>query len=154
MVFVPNDDGNSFDFPDPEDIPTSLYVEGTSSPPQSAGDAAAPSRTAANQVVTAVLPDQGASAALAAEQPHFRKNVPQQCNVNIVRAELEWCLSGKPKFTPLEQLFITVTDASANINYILSVVQRKWGGDQVLVTGRDGLKIEDSSGTQGIQYSK
>ena len=103
----------------------SLYVQGTSSPPQSAGDAAAPSRTAANQVVTAVLPDQGASAALAAEQPHFRKNVLQQCNVNIVKAELEWCLSGKPKFTPLEQL---VTDASTNINYILLEVQRKWGG--------------------------
>ena len=47
-------------------------------------------------------------------------------------------------------LLVFLTEATANIYmyYISGVIQNKWGKDFVLVTG-DGLKIKDSSGTQG-----
>ena len=54
----------------------------------------------------------------------------------------------KPSFNKLGQTFIDLTEATANIHYVTSVVQQKFGPVHVVVTG-DGLKIEDSSGTQG-----
>ena len=54
----------------------------------------------------------------------------------------------KVEFHKLGQVFIDVTEGTANINYISSVVQQKFGIDYVVVTA-DGLRIEDSSGTQG-----
>ncbi len=56
--------------------------------------------------------------------------------------------SGKAEYTPENQVFVDVTEATANLNYITSVVQRKWGEEYSLVTC-DGLKVDDSSGTQG-----
>ena len=42
-----------------------------------------------------------------------------------------------------------VTEATANFHYISSTIQRKWGQEYILVT-YDGLKLDDSSGTQGM----
>ena len=56
-------------------------------------------------------------------------------------------------FDKVGQAFIDVTESTANVLYITSVVQRKWGKGYKLVTG-DGLTIDDSSGTQGIIYIK
>ncbi len=63
----------------------------------------------------------------------------------------------KPSFNKLGQTFIDLTEATANIHYVTSVVQQKIGSDHVVATG-DGLKIEDSSGedssgTQGELYA-
>ena len=41
-----------------------------------------------------------------------------------------------------------VTEATANLHYVSSAVQRKWGQEYTLVTS-DGLKVDDSSGTKG-----
>ena len=57
---------------------------------------------------------------------------------------------GKCEFTHTGQTFINVTQRiTANVNYIQSIVQRRWGSGYILVTA-DGLEIEDISGTQGI----
>ena len=45
-----------------------------------------------------------------------------------------------------------MTEGTANIHYITSVVQQKFGSEYTVVTG-DGLRIEDSSGTQGLLLS-
>ena len=45
-------------------------------------------------------------------------------------------------------MFVEVNESIANVNYILLVVQNKWGKDFVLVT-QDGLTIDNESGTQG-----
>lgn len=69
-------------------------------------------------------------------------------NVKIVQASIKRLPNGKPEFTQIGQLFVDISEATANIHYISSVVEKKWGADYVLVTS-DGLRIEDSSGTQG-----
>lgn len=38
------------------------------------------------------------------------------------------------------QAFVDVTDNTANVNFILSMIQRKWGNEMVLVAS-DGLKL-------------
>lgn len=71
------------------------------------------------------------------------------CNVKVVRADLRWIAGqAKPELTPSEQLYICLTESTANVDYVLHTVKRRWGEDQVLVTA-DGLKVEDSAGTQG-----
>ena len=56
--------------------------------------------------------------------------------------------AGKVEFSVAHQTFITISEPNANVNYIQSVVQQKWGREYILVTS-DGLPIEDGSGTQG-----
>ena len=54
-----------------------------------------------------------------------------------------------PKLDPESQTYIDIGESTANLDYILTVVQRKWGGDIVIVT-KNGLILEDSSATQGL----
>ena len=77
---------------------------------------------------------------------HGRKE--SGCNVKVIQADMVHKENKKVEFHKLGQVFIDVTEGTANINYISSVVQQKFGIDYVVVTA-DGLKIEDSSGTQG-----
>ena len=72
----------------------------------------------------------------------------QTVNVKVVKATMKTG-GGKAEFTPQTQTFVDVTESTANVNYITSAVQRKWGSQYVLVTS-DGLQIEDGSGTQGM----
>ena len=69
-------------------------------------------------------------------------------SVKVVQAGFKRLISGRPEFTPQNQTFVDLTEATANVNYVTSVIQRKWGLEFVMVTS-DGLKIDDSSGTQG-----
>ena len=55
--------------------------------------------------------------------------------------------SGKIDFSNIDQTFIDIIDATANVNYICGVIQRKWGNNYTIVTS-DGLKIDDCSATQ------
>ncbi len=59
--------------------------------------------------------------------------------------------TGQPDFSQLNQTFVTVTDITANVDYISSAVQRKWGADHVLVTA-DGLRLDDSAQGMLITY--
>ena len=70
-------------------------------------------------------------------------------NVKIVQATLKRLSSGKVEFTAQNQTFIDVTEATANLHYVSTAMQRTWGVDYILVTA-DGLKLDDSSGTQGM----
>ena len=51
---------------------------------------------------------------------------------------------------PQNQTFVDVTEATANVNYIIAAVQHRWGSDHLLATS-DGLQLNDSFGTHG-QY--
>lgn len=57
----------------------------------------------------------------------------------------------KVEFKPVHQTFIELVEATANVDHILGVVQRKWGTNFILVT-QDGLKLEDAPGTQGTSH--
>ena len=141
MVFVPNDHGTSFDLPtEVDEIPAILVVEGTplSDPPSPANHQ--------QQVIPPPAPAVERQQAIA---PFTCRKSQQQCNVKVERAEiLGWSPAGKPDLHSLDQLFVTLKAASANVDHVVSAVQRKWGQDYILITA-NGLKVEDSSGTQG-----
>lgn len=77
-----------------------------------------------------------------------RLSAPPAVNVKIVQAKLSFLENNKPEFEANNQTFIEVTEETANVNYILSAIQRKWGESYTVVTS-DGLQIDDCSGTQG-----
>ena len=72
----------------------------------------------------------------------------QSINVKVIQASVKRLANGKLEFMPHNQTFVDVTEATANVNYVTSAVQRKWGSDYNLVTS-DGLKVDDNSGTHG-----
>ena len=84
-------------------------------------------------------------------KPIFSAKKEPTANVKVVQAQLTRSSSGKAEFQRQGQLFIDVTEATANAPYISNAVQKKWGNDYMLVTA-DGLGIEDSAGTQGNSY--
>ena len=68
---------------------------------------------------------------------------------NPAMSNLSRCLpSWKLELSPQYQTFVDVMEATANLHYVSSAVQRKWGQEYTLVT-YDGLKVDDSSGTKG-----
>ena len=67
--------------------------------------------------------------------------------ISVVQATLKKLSSGKIEFTRENQTYVTVTEETANIDYISQAIQRKWGFHYVLVTS-DGLKLDDSA--QGV----
>ena len=70
--------------------------------------------------------------------------------VKVVQATLRRAPSGKAEFTRENQTYVTVSEATANVDYVSQAIQRKWGFNYVLVTS-DGLKLDDSA--QGIYKS-
>ena len=81
-------------------------------------------------------------------QPLHVKRSSQSVNVKIIQAKLFYDNNNKPEFEGNNQTFVEVSEETANINYILAAVQRKWGECYTVVTN-DGLEIDDCSGTQG-----
>ena len=81
-------------------------------------------------------------------QNMFSSRKSSSCNVKIVQTTTKRLPSGKIEFSGRNQLYIDVTEATANLTYVTLAVQRKWGPEFVIVTA-DGLKLEDSSGMQG-----
>ncbi len=55
----------------------------------------------------------------------------------------------KPEFQPTSQTYIDLIDSTANLEHILSIIQRRWGSEYTIVT-TDGLPLEDSPATQGL----
>ena len=53
----------------------------------------------------------------------------------------------------MSQLYTDISETTANVDYILTIVQRRWGEDYTLVTN-DGLELLDSPGTRGKNLSK
>ena len=73
----------------------------------------------------------------------------QSTNVKIVQASMKRLPNGKMEFMAQNQTFVDVTETTANLHYVSSAIQRKWGPEYIIVTS-DGLKLDDSSGTQGM----
>ena len=70
-------------------------------------------------------------------------------NLKVVKAEMTKHAKGKVAFQPVNQTYIDLVESTANVEYILTLVQRRWGEDYIIVTN-DGLQLEDSPATQGI----
>ena len=83
------------------------------------------------------------------QRPTFSSKKGGLVSVKIVKASFSSKYSGgKREFEKLGQTFVSVTETTANVIYVSSVIRQKWGEEYVLVTS-DGLQLEDSGGTQG-----
>ena len=69
-------------------------------------------------------------------------------SLKIVQARMVKSRGKKPEFQCLSQLYTDIVESTANVDCILTVVQRRWGEDYTLVTN-DGLELLDSPGTRG-----
>ena len=125
------------------DLPVSverLIVEGTATVqgPSSASSGV--------QVVTPV-----ATGCTSSNRPFYSSNQKksQTFNIKVVQASLKWLPNGRPEFKQLGQSFVDITEATANVQHVQSVVQGRWGPDYILVTA-DGVQLDDSPGTKGM----
>jgi len=104
--------------------------------------------------ITTSTPDPGPSSSGLAPLPRpFFSSCKrmQSVNVKVVQARMKKSQTGKAEFTPLNQMFVNVTESTANVGHITNVIQEKWGYDHIVVTS-DGLKVEDSAGTRGTVH--
>lgn len=69
------------------------------------------------------------------------------CVTKVTKAE-KHLSGGKVEFSALEVIYVELKPSTANVLYIQSYIQKKWGEDYVIV-GNDGVKICDSSATRG-----
>ena len=83
-------------------------------------------------------------------KPIFSGKKGASISVKVVHSSISKLSSGKLDFEKLGQTFVEVNESTANVDFITTCIQ-KWGYDYVLVTS-DGLRIEDSAGTQGNVY--
>ena len=73
----------------------------------------------------------------------------QSTNVKIIQASIKCLPNGKIEFLAQSQTFVDIIETTAHLHYVSSAIQRKWVSEYILVTS-DGLKLDDSSGTQGM----
>lgn len=78
----------------------------------------------------------------------FRRKQLTAVNLKILQARVVFSATGKPELEKIGQMFTHISDKTATVAHITSVVVEKWGPGHVLVTA-DCLKIEDSAGTRG-----
>lgn len=77
-------------------------------------------------------------------RPIFSTKKEVTVKVKVVQATMKKLSNGKNEFNNENQTYVTVTEGTANLDYVSQVVQRKWGAGYVLVTS-DGLKLDDSA---------
>ena len=137
-AFFPDSFGNSFRFSsDVGDTILSFVVK------------ASPATKASPLVLSAVETSSSDIRWQPSQRPTFSSKKSGSVSVKIVKASFySKCSGGKREFEKLGQTFVSVTEATANVMYVSSVIRQKWGEEYVLVTS-DGLQVEDSSGTQG-----
>ena len=71
--------------------------------------------------------------------------------LKVIQANVSKNVNGKLEFFKIGQMFVTLYEPTATVDYITAVIQKRWGKEYIIVTS-DGLPIEDSSGTQGTYY--
>ena len=143
-AFFPQDDG-SFDF-DSLGVSayTTLVVEGPA--------LATPVVSSCMSNLPRPSPSATVSATPTSIPPSFRSVTAskRQLSFSLKVVKVTMCRrKNKPEFQPVTQTFIDLVDSIANLEHILSIIQRRWGSEYIIVTN-DGLPLEDSPATQGM----
>ena len=81
-------------------------------------------------------------------RPIFTTKKPLESTVKITKASINR-MSGWVGKEFEAQIFIDIREDTANVTYLNSMIQSKWGSNYVIVTS-DGLPIEDCAATKGI----
>ena len=100
------------------------------------------------------LPSASSSAAAGHGPPTFRsviapRKVPASL-IKIMKANMIAAkkTGGKPEFQCTGQMYIELTDTTANVGQVCEAVRRQWGSEYTIVSV-EGVEIDDSSATQG-----
>ena len=84
--------------------------------------------------------------------PMFRSVIASKkitFSLKVLKARMIQTRKGKkPEFETTGQMYVDLTDATANITHIRGKIQEQWGAEYTIVSN-EGLEIEDSSATQG-----
>ena len=144
--FFPDHEGN-FNLPDTLRFST-LLVEGDT---LSTISAASPSLTVSSSPFTASGSGSSHSNSI---PPVFRATHSRKHNLRVILAEMIRQSSGKVFFTEKTQVFIPLTEAVANVPYVLNEVSKEWPEMELILVTSDGLPIIDSEGTRGMLYYK
>ena len=67
-----------------------------------------------------------------------------------MQAEISCFSAGHPKFCRVGQMFIPLSESTANIHHVTLAVKAEFGNEYVVVTA-DSLQVRDSAGTQGTK---
>ena len=154
-VYFPDQDGQ-FNLQDDNITPYStLVVEGPtasglntrmgfSSAVRAGGQSALPQH---QSPVTSPLPSAGHG------PPMFRSVIaPRKAPVTLIKimkAKMSAAKKGgKPDFQCTGQMYIELTDATANVGQVCEAVRRQWGTEYTVVS-IEGLEIDDTVATQG-----
>lgn len=84
--------------------------------------------------------------------PNFRSvTAPRKApsfSLKVLRAKMHRNGRRKPDFVTTGQTYIELVDSTANVDYIVGVINQRWGSGYTIVTS-DGVPLEDSPTTQG-----
>ena len=84
----------------------------------------------------------------------FRSVIPSwrglTFTLKVVTASMLKYGQGKPVFQPVAQMFVDITETTANVEQVHASISSHWGYDYKLAS-IDGLQIEDSPATQSMQ---
>jgi len=80
--------------------------------------------------------------------PSYRRGAT--FSLKVVKATMLRKGRGKPDFEVSSQVYIELTEATAYLDYIVEVIHKHWGTEYILITS-DGLELEDSPATHGIE---
>jgi len=73
-------------------------------------------------------------------------------SIKITKAEMKKSSgSKKPEFYATGQTYIELVDATANVEFVMGTIQKRWGNNFVIVSN-DGLELEDVPATQGYSF--
>ena len=69
--------------------------------------------------------------------------------IKIMKAKMSVARKGeKPDFQCTGQMYVELTNATANVGHVCETVSRQWGSEYTVVSV-EGLEIDDTSATQG-----
>ena len=88
----------------------------------------------------------------AISQTGGRRGVSGTFCLKVVRARITEFINNRPNYQKLGQIFIDITEATANIFHVTAAAQWQFGDNHVIVTA-DGLEVKLSTGMQRILHA-
>ena len=70
--------------------------------------------------------------------------------IKIKKATLSYGKRKKPEFDICGELYVEMTEATANVGHVCEAVRSQWGQEYTVVTA-EGFEIVDTAATQGLQ---
>ena len=114
--------------------------------------------TRGQSIVPSVVPTSGSSVRVASvlpPPPIYRSvTAPKKApvvTIKVVKAKMKLSKrgsTGNPEFDSLSQMYVELTEATANITHVTELVRNQWGTEYTVVSA-EGIEIADSTATQG-----